>query len=459
MSAPEVSDRPAPRGLANRRRRRPRLTAPLAFLLIVLGGCTYAREEPGLFSQRQSESNPRPAQETLSPPEPANPKLPVAGEVLWTTAEGLGVQTRMAVHAIRRIGGATVLDWSVTPLRAPGLSLGDRIPSSVEFGLTRESYGDVNITLVDPSRGKIYRPLSHKSRQELHHCLCTPLWVTQLSLRIGETRLLQVAYPELPATVTALDVDLATLPPFVQVPVTGIGLVPTARRSVDLTRPERRPSSTSTAVRFFSPQGQSSRVQSVSIDRVLASPGQTSVAWTLTSVTDQPAFGRLPPDPPVSRRVPTGVVITSQKWASGPVLIPAGGTRPALGPQWMTSKLEGRDYIECRCTRLDLWAASVRERGGRVTVTTNYPPLAAGTTAVDVLLPGAGRVRGVVVETAVAAARNGRARPADPREPWVYVPANPPRGWQPSEWPTPLPAVDELRDYLQLVDDIVSLPR
>lgn len=456
MEAAAVRVRPALCGLTRRRRF---AVALAAALLLVVSGCTYAQEEPGLFSDRQDELSTPIPREPLSPPEPTNPSLPVAGEALWTSAEGLRVQTRLAVHAIRRMPGATVLDWSVTPLRAPGLNLGDRVPSAFELGLTRESYGDVNITLVDPARGKVYRPLSHRRRQQLHHCLCSPTWVAQLSLRLGETRLLQVTFPELPPSVTALDVDLATLPPFVHMPVTGVGEVPTARRPVDLRRPERTAPPASKPLTFATPRGQSTRKQSISIDRVVAGRGQTSVAWTLTSVTDQPAFGRLPPDPPVSKSVPTGVVITSQMWASGPVLVPAGAARPALGPQWMTSNLEGRDYVECRCTRLDLWAASLRERGGRASLTTNYPPLPEGTTSVDVLLPGAGRVRRVAVQSAVAANLSGPARLAEPRGQWAYVPANPPRGWQTSEWPTPLPAVTELRDYLPLVDDIVDLPR
>ena len=40
---------------------------------------------------------------------------------------------------------------------------------------------------------------SNRSRRTFNHCLCTPLWLVQQELRIGETRLMQVAYAELPA--------------------------------------------------------------------------------------------------------------------------------------------------------------------------------------------------------------------------------------------------------------------
>jgi hypothetical protein len=54
-----------------------------------------------------------------------NPDLPVVGEVMWTSADGLDIAVRIAVHAVRRVTGGTVLDWSVTPLHGPGLHPND----------------------------------------------------------------------------------------------------------------------------------------------------------------------------------------------------------------------------------------------------------------------------------------------------------------------------------------------
>ena len=53
-------------------------------------------------------------------PKPTNPNLPVLGDAIWVSGGRLPVTIRFAVHAVRRIEGATVLDWSVTPLRATG---------------------------------------------------------------------------------------------------------------------------------------------------------------------------------------------------------------------------------------------------------------------------------------------------------------------------------------------------
>jgi hypothetical protein len=78
---------------------------------------------------------------TAAPPTPpaTNPELPVLAEAVWTSADGLGVQVRIGVHAVRRISGATVLDWSVTPLAAPHLQPGDPVPAHLDLALSRPS--------------------------------------------------------------------------------------------------------------------------------------------------------------------------------------------------------------------------------------------------------------------------------------------------------------------------------
>ena len=132
---------------------------------------------------------------------------------------------------------ATVVDWSVTPLSAPGYASGDDLPSWVDLGLSRSSEGDINMFLIDPAGGKVYRTLSHQSRRLFNRCLCTPLWLAQQGLRIGETRMLQATFPPLPEALGFIDVDLINLAPFVHVPVTPIGQVPTAPHPTDLARP------------------------------------------------------------------------------------------------------------------------------------------------------------------------------------------------------------------------------
>jgi hypothetical protein len=431
-------------------------------LLAVLatGACGYPTEEPGLLPRPATESTRPPVPvEPVHIPEPTNPALPVVGEAVWTTAEGLDVQVRLAVHAVRRLENATVLDWSVTPLRAPDLAFGDGVPAFVDLGLTRPAPANVNIFLLDPETEKVYRPLSHNSSRELNRCLCSPLWVAQLGLRIGETRMLQVAYPELPASVRFVDVDLATVAPFTHVPVIPVGEVPTARQPTDLRRPAEREWVLMRPLEFRSPEDENDRRQSVTVNRVVAGPTRTSVEWTLRSVTDQPNFNVLPYGPPVGARLPPDLMVATPSSASGPQLRPAGATGQVVGAQWMTDSLRDQGLLECLCTELGLWASSLRRAGGKATVTTNYPALPGDVSRVDLLLPGAGAAPGLpVTRPTDAAARTGPTVEAEvPR--WTYSVSDPQRGWSTADWPTPLPAANQLRHFTSTVDRLVELPR
>ena len=164
-----------------------------------------------------------------------NPALPVLGEQVWTSADGLGVQVRIAVHALRRISGATVLDWSVTPLKAPNLRPGDAVPPTLDLGLSRRDDQRPRIYLLDSRDDELYRPLVSATGRP--RCVCTPLSPAQRRLRIGHTTLLQVAFPALPAATSAIDVVIATVPPFGQVPVTRAGHIPVAAQPTELGRP------------------------------------------------------------------------------------------------------------------------------------------------------------------------------------------------------------------------------
>lgn len=430
-------------------------------LVVLLAGasCSYAKEEPGLFSQRESASPPptAPPEPAPEPPEATNPRLPVAGQQTWVSADGLDLQIRLAVHAVRRMPGATVLDWSITPVRGAGLRFGERIPAGLGLGLTRELQGDVNVMLLDPGRGRVYRPLSHRSAQKFFRCLCSPVWVAQLTFRIGETRLLQVVYPALPRDVLFVDVDLTTVPPIVHVPVTPVGQVPTAGRPTDLQQRLPPSRAASRPVEFPYPRDRSRRRQSVTVEEVVAAPGHTSMRWTIRSLTDQTGFGLLPLTPPLAAELTPGLTAVTQNAVSGPRLQPAAGTARPLAAWWMTESYTGQRFVECLCTELGLWASELRESGGEVSVTTLYPPLPPGVATVDVLLPGVPtRVSRVPVSRAVdSAAQLGAPADAPEQEPWRYLTERPPSGWQTTDWPTPLPAADQLRDYLTGVEELV----
>jgi hypothetical protein len=424
----------------------------VATVALLVAGCTWSSEEPGLFSPQPSE----PASGPSLPIRPTNPELPVAGDAVWTTSEGLRVTSRYAVHAVRRIPGATVLDWSVTPLAAPGLAPGDLIPSWVDLGLTRQGQGDISVLLLDLAHGRAYRPLNHRSRQRFNHCLCSPTWVAQLDLRIGDTRLLQATYPELPASVDRVDVSLANLPVFPGIPVTAEGQVPTATQPTDLQRPAERRGRASTPYTLVrrSALGQR-RVYSVAIDVVQTSVHLTTMQWTVRSLAEQPRFSLDPAGEPLAAAVPEDVLVVSPEVASGPVLQSGGTSVRAL---WMTATVQDRGYWECLCSTFGLWARSLRQPGGRATVTTLYPALPADTRTVDVVLPGATTLWRLPVSPAPEPAALGPAVSRRVRT-WTYDEQRPPRGWTTDQWPTPVPDPAQLDSYEAFSEKIGPLPR
>jgi hypothetical protein len=431
-----------------------RLVSVIGAAAVLSAGCTYAKEEPGLFQNRASQS---PSIEN-SPPAPTNPELPVAAEAEWTTGEGLHISTRFAIHAVRRIQGATVVDWSVTPLSSPGYGIGARLPSWADLGLGRSSDGDINMFLLDPAAGKVYRTLSHESRRLFRRCLCTPLWLAQQGLRIGETRLLQATFPPLPEALDFVDVDLINFAPFMRVPVTPVGHVPTAPHPTDLARPPaavRQP----LAQQVFRYREQPGRVQSIAIDRVVAAPGRTSLEWTIRSVTDQSIFILEPALSPIGGMLPDNVDVLDRDVVSGPMIKPHG--LPAAKPSrvsWMTTAVAGRKAYECLCSPLGLWAGSLRRDGGQASVAGNYPALPAGTRTVDVILPGVATLPDIpVVNAEDSGPRFGPSKPHT-GDTWIYYSGDPPRGWTTAQWPTPLPDPDQLRDYRFFIENLTRLP-
>jgi hypothetical protein len=431
-----------------------RLIGVIGVAAVLSAGCTYAKEEPGLFENRATQS---PSVEN-TPPAPTNPELPVAAEAEWTTAEGLHISIRFAIHAVRRIQGATVVDWSVTPLNSPGYGRGDRVPSWADIGLSRSSEGDINMFLLDPADGKAYRTLSHESRRLFRRCLCTPLWLAQQGLRIGETRLLQATFPPLPESLDFVDVDLINMTPFPHVPVTPIGHVPTAPHPTDLARPPAA-GRQALAQQQFRYQREPRRVQSIAIDRVVAAPGRTSLEWTIRSVTDQSIFILEPALSPIGGILPDDVDVFDRDVVSGPMIRPHG--LPAAKPlrvSWMTAAVSGRKAYECLCSPLGLWAGSLRRDGGRASVAGNYPALPSGTRAVDVILPGVATLPDIpVVDAEDSAPELGPSKPHTAAT-WIYYSGDPPRGWTTAEWPTPLPDPDQLQDYRFFIENITRLP-
>jgi hypothetical protein len=425
-----------------------RTAAPLVAACLVIVGCTHEDREPGLF-----DNLPRPTARSTSLPRPpqlprTNPDLPVAGEAVWTSADGLNVQVRYAVHAVRRIDRATVLDWSVTPLRGFNLLPGDAVPASIDLGLTRRGTGGVNVTLIDAQNQAVYRPLRRARGSE--SCLCTPIEQAQQRLRVGFTTVLQIAFPELPTALRTVDVNVATVPQFWRVPVTPIGQVPVADGPTDLTRraADELWLERSDMFRF----GPSEQVLRVQVHRVTASTTFTTLEWAIVSVTGGDGVGAASV-PPFAGRDAARLFVQNPVSASGPVLRVAD-VGQTLRPRVMTNRLASGESHECVCTDLRAWTAVLRRPDKVATAVTSYPALPVGTPRVDVVFEG---LRPMAVT--VTAALDGTHSTAEPVAAGArFWPArsDPHPGWQTGDWPTPVPSRAQVERYSAVVDRLVG---
>ena len=365
---------------------------------------------------------------------------------MWTSADGLDITMRIAVHAVRRVAGGTVLDWSVTPLHGPGLRPNDPVPKMLDLGLSRPGGGYPSIILADAPRSKIYRPLTLKGSAS--RCLCTSVTLAERNLRIDHTTLLQVAFPPLPNDLATVDVDLATVPPFWQVPVTPAGMLPLASNPTELTRPAEATSVVASTKAFGYPPARQHYL--VMINGVYASSTFTSIAWTILSLDP----GRGPhtaSSPPLPDAEPPERPYNP---------ISAGGPRLSLGSgiyraRLVTTKLAAQGALECLCTDLRIGAESLRRIGQQMSAVTTFPPLPAGTPKVDILLPGLT----ALTDVAVSHAPDSTFRSAGPAVRgvgfWTYRANQPPAGWVPRDWPTPVPRPYQMRDARATVDTIV----
>lgn len=424
-------------------------SAVLVAVLVV--GCSYTSSEPGLFGGRDTpdrgsdRSRVRPDQPVLDWPNVrnddrrTNSHLPVVGEEVWTTADGTRLTVRVAVHAVRRIAGATVLDWSITPLGAPGLRADDVVPSTVDLGLRRFDEGNTNLFLIDPGRRELYRPLVHRNISR--RCLCTPIWRAQRSLRIGQTAVLQVGFPELPPDVKTVEVDVATVPIFAAVPVTPIGQVPTATAPTDLNREPEAPPARETRRLLGDTEYRGQRFR-IEIARVVAREHGTSLQWVITSLSAGSGLEEADGPPFADPALP---ISYNRIAASAPRLEIAD---VVTGASLVSSVLSSDRGTECLCSDLRIWARSLRDAGREATVVTNFPALPGGVEEVTVNLPGVGSQQ-IAVSRGTGVQRSGPplVRPVAFWQEWES-----PRSWSPHAWPTLLPDSAQLVDYREVRD-------
>lgn len=419
----------------------------VASLVVGLAACSWGGQEPGLFTT--PTPSPTPVASATAPvassaPGAARPRLPVLADALWSTADGNGVVVRFAVHALRRGSGVTVLDWSVTPLSGPGRRAGELVPSGTDLGLTRALGAEQAIALLDVADDRVYRPLADVARQRFSRCLCTPLFVVTPQLRFGQTTVLQLAFPPLADGTTRVDVVLPNVAVVPGVPVSPPGVSPVSEEPPDLTRPPAAGNPATGAKTYVSP-GPVRREQTLVVNAVVAGRGVTSVVWTLHSVDDQPGLGG-GPGPPLSTPPPAGVRVLTDNAASGPQLL-VPGRRAPVRVRWTTATFAGRPAYECLCSGLGLWSRGLRYAGGSAHLATHVGPLPPGTRRVDVQLPGLPAFTDVPVTWRSDVTTRGQTTEPSPEARWTYDESNPPSGWSPDQWPTPLPDEAQLGTY------------
>jgi hypothetical protein len=428
-----------------------RVVSTLLALTCFVTSCSYDPAEPGLFGRSTTQQTnappirPQPPEATVPSP---NPALPVVGEAIWTSADGLDITVRIAVHAVRRIVGATVLDWSITPLHGPGLGPNDPLSRRLNLGLTRPGEGYPNVLLIDAKRSRVYRPLS--SKEPGRGCLCTPTTSIQRTLQIDHTRLLQLAFPTLPDDITTVDVQLGTLPPFWQVPVTPIGMLPLASTETDLARrADRTPFVTSTGPFSYGPDRQHFVI---TINAVYVSDTFTSIAWTILSIEPGRGLGAASTPPFADAEPP---VHPYNRTSAGGPQIKLRTTGSVLHARLITTNFAGHAELECLCTDLRLGANALRHVGQQLSVVTDLPPVGPQMSEIDVVLPGLTTLQDI----AVTRASDSTFRSAGPAVRnvgwWNYLAGTPHSGWDASDWPTPVPRPSDVRAFRSTVDKIV----
>jgi hypothetical protein len=389
---------------ARRAARKSRFAAGLLALVLAapLGACSYAEDEPGLFG-RTPAAAPSGTEDRGQTPDSTAP-VPVLGEATWTSVEPPGIPIRIAVHGVRRVPGGTVLDWSITALSGPGGVPGEPIVGGLRLDLDEPR----DVVLVDATADRVYRPL--RSRDGSNRCLCAPARLAQDDLALDVPRLLQVAYPPLPASARAIDVSIAPVPVFSRVPVTAIGEISAPIAETDLARPVEAAEPLGRTADFTQTSGQRFAVE---VNAVVASGSLTSVVWTLEARSRGPG--------------------------------PAPGLRPELtrNNAWRVGPLRlGRaDGPACLCLDPVLWREQLEEPGRRVTVVTNLGEIPRGTTAVDVVFPGLPPVPDIRVTPASDGAFRSGGTTRGPRQTWEYRPNRAQPGWPLYDWPTPAPTI------------------
>lgn len=404
-----------------------------------------------------------------NPNQKAEGKLPVVASYVIDGGTDRPQDVRVAVHGVRRIDGATVLDWSVTPLAGGSLKAGDPVGQRIDIDVTQGLDNSNALGLIDIPEHKFYRPLDNDKK--VVGCLCVPWFKVGGNLTIGKTRLLQAAFPDLPASLTSIAVSIRSQPLVTKVPIAAEGTVSTGD-SEDLAAPAKGLSTASEPKSFTYPMADDlehpSQKMTLVVNEVIASDDATSLVFTVTADEDGDGLkaweGRPVDDPEV---VPYG----TQLWdlsTTGPGLRPSGvGADGKVTRAWFAGvsqktivpKGAAKDFTwrECLCSTTQNYGKSLQKAGGSHTYAMSLPALPAGTGSVDVVFPKKTlpAMTGIKVTEAKAVKDSGTMQAKVGT--WKYgsvAEGSIPGGWSVSEWPTPVPSSADVAGAGAVVDTL-----
>lgn len=382
---------------------------------------------------------------------------------------------RVAVHGLRRIDGATVLDWSVTPLASDTAKADDKVGQTLDINVDPGFENSNALQLVDVADKKVYRPLDNDDQvsntgDPITGCLCVPWFTVENDLTVGKTRRMQAAFPELPESLDAITVSIRNQPLVSEAPLTPEGEVPTGK-SADLAAAADATPTAAPAAPFVYPVGDDLREpaqkMSLTINQVLAGPTGTSLVYTVRADQDGAGLDALGGRPVRDPEVVQYGTSVSEYVSSGPGLVPGGGGDVQVIRPWFASFKQKTEeppgvpgnfaWRECLCSTTQFYGKILGTEGRAITLVEQMPALPDGTSTVDVVFPDKSlpTVQGVKVTDAPQVSGIG-SREADVGT-WTYGSVENgdlPTGWDADEWPTPVPDAASIEASDVAVDDL-----
>jgi outer membrane protein OmpA-like peptidoglycan-associated protein len=401
----------------------------------------------------------------------ANP--PVLSSFVLDAGTETPQDVRVAIHGVRRVDGATVLDWSVTPLASDTAKAGDKVDQPLDIDVDPGFDNSNALQLVDTAGKKVYRPLDNDDQvapgdHQVAGCLCVPWFMVKGDLTVGKTRLMQAAFPELPAGLDKITVSIRNQPLASDAPVAPIGEVLTGK-GIDLNAKADDLPQAAPAASFTYPVGDSldkpAQAMSLTINQVIAGPSGTSLVYTVKADAAGPglnSFGGRPINDPEVVQYGTSVFDLA---SSGPAIAAAGAegrlTRPWFASMKQKTEIppgaaENFAWRECLCSTTQFYGKILETAGRSITLIEHMPALPSGTSTVDVVFPDKSlpTVKGVKVTEAPEVA--SKFKKADVGT-WTYGSVETddlPKGWNLNKWPTPVPDAASIDASVVAVDDL-----